>query len=359
MKIEKILMIGPFPDPISGVSLANYVSAEFLSNQTKFKVLKINTSFPYFRENLGIFSFRKLLFYLSLNLNLYKVFISDKVYLTPGQTFFGVVKYGCFIILASLLNKELIIHVHGNYLSKSYNTLKGIKKRLFAFLIRKFNKGIVLSKTLRQNLEPFLKAEQIYILPNFAQNYLLSDFEPEIKEIRIIFLSNLMKEKGIIQFLKALNYLEKKGVKFEARIAGAIDPQFKEELQKRITNVRSCSYLGVVKGKNKKKLLEWGNIFILPTFYEMEGQPISILEALATQNLIISTRHAGIPDIIEEKVNGFFVNKQDWKSIQDILMYLSENKEKIREITSFNKEYFLNNFSQSKFENRLLQILEE
>lgn len=352
-------MIGPFPDPISGVSLANEVSEVFLSKQPNLRVLRINTSFPSFDEDLGSFSFRKFFFYFSLNVSLYKVFICDKVYLTPGQTFFGVVKYGFFVLLASSLGKELIIHVHGNYLSKSYNSLKGVKKRLFSFFISKFDKGIVLSESLKPNLEPFLNAEKIYVLPNFAQDYLLSDGEPFCEEMRIVFLSNLMKEKGIIEVLQSLDFLQKNGINFKARIAGAIDPQNKHELLGLINNIDNCSYLGVVKNKDKRKLLQWSNIFILPTFYEMEGQPISILEAMATQNLIITTKHAGIPDIVKEKDNGFFVNKQDTKSIQDLLMYLTDHKEIIREISLNNKAYFLDGFTQEKFENRLLEIIKD
>ncbi len=71
----------------------------------------------------------------------------------------------------------------------------------------------------------------------------------------------------------------------------------------------------MVSGREKKELLLWGTIFILPTYYAMEGQPISILEAMATGNLILTTNHAGIPDIFEDGVNGYFVEKQNIKSI--------------------------------------------
>jgi len=37
----------------------------------------------------------------------------------------------------------------------------------------------------------------------------------------------------------------------------------------------------------------------------MEGQPISILEAMATGNIILTTNHAGIPDIFEMSVSLF------------------------------------------------------
>ena len=89
----------------------------------------------------------------------------------------------------------------------------------------------------------------------------------------------------------------------------------------------------------------------------MEGQPISILEAMATKNVIITTKHAGIPDIITEKVNGFFVEKKDVKSLVSTFVYLSKHKEEIERICEFNKTHFLSNYTIETFEKNLLKIL--
>ena len=104
-------------------------------------------------------------------------------------------------------------------------------------------------------------------------------------------------------------------------------------------------------------LLKWGNIFVLPTFYIMEGQPISILEAMATKNLVVTTNHAGIPDIFKDKVNGYLVKKNSIKSIQDILTYIATNKSEIEKIATYNKEYFLDNFTVNAFKKNLIKII--
>ena len=53
---------------------------------------------------------------------------------------------------------------------------------------------------------------------------------------------------------------------------------------------------------------------MLPTYYKMEGQPISILEAMATGNVILTTRHAGIPDVVTDGKHGRFFEKKNAKS---------------------------------------------
>jgi hypothetical protein len=141
LKNKKILLIGPFPDPISGVSISNKVVKEILENEKGIKVSIVNTSYPFFKDSIGSFSIKKALFFLKVNFNVLKTFNNDIIYTTPGQTFFGIIKYAPFILLGSILKKELIIHVHGNHLGKQFEELKGIKKRIFCFLVSKFTKG--------------------------------------------------------------------------------------------------------------------------------------------------------------------------------------------------------------------------
>ncbi len=357
--IQSILLIGPFPDPISGVSLANKVVKEQLNASEKYKVSVINTSYKHFDENLGAFSFSKMIFYLGLNFKVFKVIKNKKIYITPGQTFFGIVKYAPFILLSSWLKKELIIHVHGNYLLKEYELLSGSKKRIFKSLLTKFNKGIVLSDSLKDNLLPFINPKKIYSLPNFAQNYL---WHPKVEEkttseLRIVFLSNLMKEKGILLLLKALIEMQEKGIYFKVKIAGNVDANTEKETKPLIKEIKNIEYLGVVKGQDKRDLLTWSNVFVLPTFYKMEGQPISILEAMATKNVVITTNHAGIKDIFTDQKNGFFVSKKKTEDIVDKLTYLSKNLEEIHRISNYNESFFLQNFTEDKFSSNLLKIL--
>ena len=357
-KEHKILLIGPFPNPISGVSISNKKVRELLIGENKYSVGSINTSYPEFDEELGKFSFKKVFFYLKLNIQIFKILKFDKVYITPGQTFFGVLKYALFILFSSTFKKELIIHVHGNHLGIEFRLLKGVKKFIFRFLISMFDKGIVLSKSLVSNLTPFLSKKFIFILPNFAEEKLYAeDVEVCSKELRIIYISNLMSEKGIFFLLDSLLELKKQNIPYKARIAGDIDKKFEKDILRRLKELPNVTYLNIVKGLEKKKVLDWGNIFILPTFYKMEGQPISILEAMASKNLIITTEYAGIPDIIKNGVNGFFVAKQSSTSITKRLLYLSENKDVITDIANRNKTYFLSNFSVDKFKDRFLEIL--
>ena len=56
---KKITIVGPFPDPITGNSFANQMAYEGLARRDFFKMKSINTSLPFFDEEVGVFSIRK------------------------------------------------------------------------------------------------------------------------------------------------------------------------------------------------------------------------------------------------------------------------------------------------------------
>lgn len=353
-------MLGPFPEPTTGVSLANKVSREVFEESDRYEVTVVNTSYNRFDENIGKFSFHKLFFYLGFYFRFYKVFQNSIIYITPGQSFFGVAKYSLFIMLASLFGKEIIMHIHGNHLGTEYATLGGFRKKMFRYLLAKTTKGIVLSESLYGNMLPFISEEKIHVLYNFAEDYLSQDYKPAAAhQLQIIYLSNLMEEKGIFHLLEALMLMEKEGIPYNAKIAGAIDNDNKARVESLLTQLEHVEYLGVVKGEAKKKLLHWGNCFVLPTYYKMEGQPISILEAMATGNIIITTQHAGIPDVVKENINGYFVDPKSTMDLYKVMASLTVKLNDIDRISSENRKEFLQNYSLKQFGSRLLKIIDE
>ena len=358
----RILIIGPFPKPISGVSLANKVVYENLPIYHKdVQVKQINTSNISLKEDIGEFNIIKVWVYIKQYIGLAKVFSCDKLYYTTGQTFFGVLKYLPYLLIAKFLRKEIIVHIHGNFLHQEYKSLAGIKRIIFKKTLQLCDKGIVLSKSLRKNLTPFLQENKIFELENFVEDFL---FEKKITKkwdkLRIIYLSNLMTEKGIFDLLDSLKILNENNIEFAAKIAGGIDASVEEEIKQKLSDLPNCvDYLGLVRGEDKKRLLEWGNVFVFPTYYSMEGQPISIFEAMATGNLILTTKHAGIPDVFKEEINGFYIEKKSSISIATKLKMMEGNMNEYIGICNRNIKEASEKYRVSTFINKLFNILNE
>jgi len=356
MEIKKILLIGPFPEPITGMSLANKVLYKSFKKKD-FKVYKINTSLYSFDENVGKFTLKKFLYFLKINIYLYKIFKVNIVYITPGHTFFGIAKYILFFSISKLFNKKIITHIHNNALYFEYENVSKIKQLIMRFVLSKSTSGIVLSESLKENLIPFMPLKNIFVVNNFVEQEFISTERNVINKkadiLHIVFLSNLMTKKGIFYFLKSLKELSKKGIKHQTKIAGHIDKSNREKIIREINKIENVNYLGVVSGVEKKELLEWGNTFVFPSFLN-EGLPICILEAMANGHSVISTKHPSLLDLFSEKAITYI----DKKSSRDIVKALmSVNDLKKKQIVLNNFIYVSKNFTVSKFVNSTLKVI--
>ena len=85
-------------------------------------------------------------------------------------------------------------------------------------------------------------------------------------------------------------------------------------------------YLGWVSGAEKIDVFNIADIFVLPSYNE--GLPISILEAMSYGLPILSTTVGGIPEIVENGVNGFLVEPGDKNALLEFLEVLVLNKTK-------------------------------
>ena len=168
-----------------------------------------------------------------------------------------------------------------------------------------------------------------------------------------------MEEKGIFFLLDALSELNAKGISFEASIAGHIEQSQRDKILSRVKQIKGVTYKGIVKGDDKRKMLWESNVFVLPTFYKMEGLPISIIEAMATGNVIITTNHASIPDLVIDEENGFLIKKRSSTHILEKLLFLAKNSNKVKEISICNIAKAKNQFRAKKFSKLLLEIIHE
>jgi glycosyltransferase involved in cell wall biosynthesis len=197
-------------------------------------------------------------------------------------------------------------------------------------------------------------------LKNFVVDELFIDNDMEsknFKDLRVVYLSNLMEEKGIFDLLDALVALEQIKTPYKARIAGNIAPENRKRAQNYFDKLEHTTYIGTVDIEQKAKLFKWSNTFVLPTYYAMEGQPISILEAMATGNAILTTHHAGIPDVFENAVNGYYVEKQNPLTIVERLEYIANHKEELQSIALHNAQVARENYRVDQFAKNLKKII--
>jgi len=87
------------------------------------------------------------------------------------------------------------------------------------------------------------------------------------------------------------------------------------------------TYHGAVSGREKAERFAKAHAFVLPTRYDNEGQPISIIEAMANGIPVLSTEYRAIPDLLRDGESGFFVDADEPRSIADRVITLGSDPE--------------------------------
>lgn len=91
---------------------------------------------------------------------------------------------------------------------------------------------------------------------------------------------------------------------------------------------------------------------------DMEGTPVAILEASAAGLPVISTFHAGIPDVIIHEKTGLLCEEHDVNTMANHMRMLLEDANYAKQLGSNGKIHINKYFSMDKHINTLQQILE-
>ncbi|MFK7786901.1 MAG: glycosyltransferase [Crocinitomicaceae bacterium] len=92
---------------------------------------------------------------------------------------------------------------------------------------------------------------------------------------------------------------------------------------------------------------------------DSEGTPLSILEAASTGLAMVSTNHAGIPDVIEDGKSGFLVDEGDIESMAARMIELLEDEELRLKFGQEARKTIQKNYRQSDYLSSLEQVLDK
>lgn len=91
---------------------------------------------------------------------------------------------------------------------------------------------------------------------------------------------------------------------------------------------------------------------------DCEGTPVGILEAGATGLPVVSTRHAGIPDVVVEERTGLLVDERDTEAMAAQMLRLAEDAELAGRLGREARRHIEQHFSQEQSLKRLWTIIE-
>ncbi|MEI6696622.1 MAG: glycosyltransferase family 4 protein [Bacteroidota bacterium] len=297
-------------------------------------------------------------------------------YITTAQSKIGFYRDEVFIKILKLFKVRVVTHQFGaNYTDFINNLSPSLKRRLFNTLSLVDN--IIVEGEYMKSQFSFLDNYEIKVktIPNglpakeIDSHYCSKEYI-ENTPFRLIYLSNMVVSKGYFDVINAIDLLINKYNRnvycvFAGRFMNSPDDpkqiglNFKDLFLKIIKDKKlenHVEYHEGLYGKEKRDCFLKSHSFILPTYYTAEGQPVSIIEAMAYGAVPIVTNFRHIPLMVNED-NGCFVSPKNPEDIANRVIELMDNPTIYAEKSKKSIEIYEDKFIFSKYCERILKVL--
>lgn len=380
--MRPIVLVGPLPPPFVGQSIA----FQMLVDGARKHYL------PYAVVNLsgkrksygGTASWARALEYIKILFDYFRKSILGKktIYLTIAQSRHGFFRDFVIIWFAYLKGHRIVCHLKGGNYDNFYEEQPKWMRWVIRKTLLRTDSLLVLGERLRDmyDFEPKLKS-RIQVVPNGLPFHLNKPEIPKTlpenksKPIRLLYLSNLIESKGYLDLLEAVRILVKEyEIPVECHFCGLFLANKPDDIlvhdavhgQKLFEDFvatnnleKNAIYRGVVSGEEKNRELPEAHFFVLPTNYNNEGQPISIIEAMAFGNVVVSTDYRAIPDMVVHKKTGFLVPYGQPKVIARVIADATANPEMYSKMSKAALEHFQKHFTCEAHLSRIIPILQK
>lgn len=152
------------------------------------------------------------------------------------------------------------------------------------------------------------------------------------RKIRLLTVARLLEKKGVEYGIRAVAKVVTQYPEIEYKIAG--DGPLKNDLQHLIDHLNindKVKILGFQLQEQIAGLIKNVNLFLAPSVHsqdgDQEGIPVVIMEAMARGLPVLSTRHAGIPELVQDGISGFLVPERDPDALAEKLEYLARHQD--------------------------------
>jgi len=171
------------------------------------------------------------------------------------------------------------------------------------------------------------------------------------KDEYILFLGRLVPEKGITYLIDAFKqvHTEKKLV-----IAGGSSDTaaFAQELKVRAAGDERILFTGFVQGRLLEELYSNAYIYVLPS--DLEGMPLSLLEAMSYGNCCVTSDIGECASVTED--HGLTFPKGDADALGKLLQQLCDTPEKVKEYQHSSAAYITNKYSWDDVTKKTLEL---
>lgn len=381
----KILFIMHMPPPVHGAAMVGQFIHDSELIRDAFDCHYVNMAVAARLEDVGKGGWHKAkgIFLKLMEIrHAVKKVKPDLVYITPNSAGAPFYKDFLTVMMLKMMKQRIVMHFH----NKGVATHQ--ERWLDNWLYRRYFKGvklILLADSLYEDVRKYIDRSDVFVCPNAIPEKamateLVSKRREEKKNIsahsqsvvpHILWLTNIMRTKGIMEYLSALKLLKERGIEFQADFVGGLTKEMTgEEFDTALTTLglnANCAYYGPKYGNDKYVYFRDADIFVLPSY--TEALPVSILEAMQFGLPVVASNVGGVSAEVEDGVNGYLLGgmkpimlntfRPNAKEIADRLELLLKNAVLRKRMGIEGREKFEREFTLDVFERRMKSIFEQ
>ena len=205
-------------------------------------------------------------------------------------------------------------------------------------LVRRLDRVVVLSRELANQIEAYVPVHKLCVIPNYVPQ-IASEDELRVKHenhaasstLRVLFLSHMIKEKGCYDLLQAISIAIKRGLSIKAHFAGRWNVESDEEKFRSEVARLGLKDIVVIHGPISDRgavaeLHRTADVFALPSLLAHEAQPLAIMEALSAGTPVIITKLPVLEALVNEEQGASLVPPRDPEKIANELAALNSKE---------------------------------
>lgn len=361
---KNILFMLHLPPPVHGSTLVGELMKESKVINDTFQGRYINLILSRKVHESGKTNIKKLIRFSVIWFHLLGKLIHrkpDLCYYALTTTGSGFKKDVLLITLLRLFRVRIVYHIHNKGINLARKSR--INHLLYQFVFKNC-RIILLSPYLYYDVEAYVSQDQVYICPNGIKDYQPSTAFMTVSENRpfkILFFSNLIKEKGVFVLVEACSILKDKGYIFQCDFVGGEGDVSANQLMAFVKErglTDHVKYLGKRYGKLKEMSFEQADVFTLPSRYDCF--PLVVLEAMQHSLPVITAHEGGMPDMVDEGSSGFLISRyDDVNALAEKLEYFIVNPSSRKQMGANGRIKYEQHFTLPLFEQRMHSILSE
>ena len=353
----RILFVLHLPPPVHGPSQVGLFLRESPLVNATFQTRYLNLSGSAALEQVGHFSVRKFrtVFHLVREVRqTVRKWKPDLVYLTPSATMPGLLKDA--LVARSIKGSRVILHFHN----------KGVKEHQDRFfmniLYRMLFKDagvILLSRLLYPDIRKYVPEERVSYCSNGV--YVPSMNRVPAAVPRILFLSNIIRSKGVSVLVEACRLLKDRGLDFHCSLVGALSADYPGDSLSAEVREKGLEgqvvYEGPRYGEEKWDAFSKADIFVHPTLND--SFPLVVLEAMGSGLPVVTTEEGAIPEMVRDGIDGLVCPKNDPAALAEALQKLLSDRELRTRMGKSGEARYRELYTLERFEKRIVDILKD